>query len=1344
MEMLGALLQRSGVLDRDTLAAALDRQAVYGGWLDTALLEMGVMDESSMTLTLARWTGYPACTVAALEQPDRAAVAALPAALAAHHLVAPFRITDEALHVAATAPVDVEGLGRLGGLIGRAVLPYVATELRIRLALESIYGVPMDVRFLELSRKVAASTSSARLQPLSLEPLAPTLSEPPPDSSSPLVAALVSLSASEEDDTGAPPATADWNGPETVPPAAPSWQPPANPQESTPFPAPDQEAQAPGLGSAPPGYPPRGEETPALDQVLSSTLEAVGLAEEGSTPLSSMVAPPLTPPEPDLDALATGECGAPLGPNVHGWAPAPADLSPEDGQGGLAAVLEPTETHVGDIIIPTVPGAPDDLAPISTVSDMALEGAEVAPVPASAPTDPDEPRDPAAFALGVQGEVTASTSMQMPGLVLTTAAVLSEAHREPPAVPVPPPPPPLPPPPAVNPEQRARDTLPPLPTVSTPPPHGLRLASPVLDFRDAVTRLMECRDREAIVQVFLAYVLQAFPFAAVLGVVRGHAMVLAAQQGGRADPEQDDALRGFMVPLADVPDLRTVVETRAPAIARPLGSPACPSLAERLGRGEPRAVLLAPVLVGGRVAAVLYADHGEWAIRTQQASEALALSGRVGLAFERLIVDRRMRTPDTPSAPAQAPETAPGQEAPVEDAPLLPPGPGADLAPAESPGGGEAPEVDGHLDTPPPAPGPASAALLAEMDLVVPEPTASPVDQPAPALLASYAEETLPVAADGDTPGPLPAAPLDDTPPAVVPTHETPLPLGVPAFFPSVDVPPLPRDLAAPAPETLPDALEHPVPPPPPGGCVPLEVEPVPPLEHVPRDEPLPGDTVAQGTVEPGPTSTPAGPARDEDEDDDDEDATVEGEVPLQADDSWKLAMDAALGHVEAAPARDDDEGDDDDEDDDDEERPGETSLGADEAWSQAMAEALEQARGAVTATEEVAPAESELVGRTDAAVRGFGGIGEGADVGAFAQALAETIESGRQGGEARDPAYKPFAQPSPPLPAPSPAPPLAPPPLPPEARAPGPAPSAPPPPLPEDAAEPPAEPEDLVRQLSDPDPARVTRAADELVALGRLSVAALTSAFPGRVSFDPFGPDPRPPEPARVSALLGVVSRLGPLGQPVAVSHVASSFAAHRYFATLVLCRTFEPSSIPHLLRRLNDDEPRIRKLSADGLLQYTRHPAFEQVLRHLRTRVTSLVPEARRRAIYFLAHFRDESSIPAFIAALRAKESDVVDEAGLALQTLTLQSIGPSEKKWLSWWERNRERHRVEWLMDALRDSDAEMRERALAELVTLSQDTFGFNPEGSRREREEAAKRWDAWWQRERGRLTAPPVA
>ena len=37
METLGAYLLRSGVLTRDTLAAALDRQVVYGGWLDTAL-----------------------------------------------------------------------------------------------------------------------------------------------------------------------------------------------------------------------------------------------------------------------------------------------------------------------------------------------------------------------------------------------------------------------------------------------------------------------------------------------------------------------------------------------------------------------------------------------------------------------------------------------------------------------------------------------------------------------------------------------------------------------------------------------------------------------------------------------------------------------------------------------------------------------------------------------------------------------------------------------------------------------------------------------------------------------------------------------------------------------------------------------------------------------------------------------------------------------------------------------------------------------------------------------------------------------------------------------------------
>src|SRR5687768_9784670 len=57
---LGPLLVRSGAVPPESVAAAERRCTVYGGPLDTVLLEMGSVDERTLAMHLAEALGLPA------------------------------------------------------------------------------------------------------------------------------------------------------------------------------------------------------------------------------------------------------------------------------------------------------------------------------------------------------------------------------------------------------------------------------------------------------------------------------------------------------------------------------------------------------------------------------------------------------------------------------------------------------------------------------------------------------------------------------------------------------------------------------------------------------------------------------------------------------------------------------------------------------------------------------------------------------------------------------------------------------------------------------------------------------------------------------------------------------------------------------------------------------------------------------------------------------------------------------------------------------------------------------------------------------------------------------------
>jgi hypothetical protein len=141
-EALAALLVRSGALSAERLSQAQRRRAIYGGSLDTALLELGTLDEALLCAYLAEATGLPAAPPARVAAPDPDAASLLPLEESRRLRAVPLGRTEGRLELAVHPEAE------------RAALPedrlYVVPEVRYRELEALVYGERPGGRFCAL------------------------------------------------------------------------------------------------------------------------------------------------------------------------------------------------------------------------------------------------------------------------------------------------------------------------------------------------------------------------------------------------------------------------------------------------------------------------------------------------------------------------------------------------------------------------------------------------------------------------------------------------------------------------------------------------------------------------------------------------------------------------------------------------------------------------------------------------------------------------------------------------------------------------------------------------------------------------------------------------------------------------------------------------------------------------------------------------------------------------------------------------------------------------------------------------------------------------------------------
>jgi hypothetical protein len=176
---LSSLLVRDGLVGVKRMEKAYQRQVIYGGSLDTILLEMSLIPEERLTQYLALASGLPPAARDEGEAIEKSALKLLDKDIAEQFRAVPLSLAPggDALRILVCAPLELSELEDLADLLDRPLQPLIAPEYRWHLVYARAYGVEPNARFLTLQRQLeveAAPAPVGRARSIIIEePIAP-------------------------------------------------------------------------------------------------------------------------------------------------------------------------------------------------------------------------------------------------------------------------------------------------------------------------------------------------------------------------------------------------------------------------------------------------------------------------------------------------------------------------------------------------------------------------------------------------------------------------------------------------------------------------------------------------------------------------------------------------------------------------------------------------------------------------------------------------------------------------------------------------------------------------------------------------------------------------------------------------------------------------------------------------------------------------------------------------------------------------------------------------------------------------------------------------------------------
>ena len=254
------------------------------------------------------------------------------------------------------------------------------------------------------------------------------------------------------------------------------------------------------------------------------------------------------------------------------------------------------------------------------------------------------------------------------------------------------------------------------------------------------------------------------------------------------------------------------------------------------------------------------------------------------------------------------------------------------------------------------------------------------------------------------------------------------------------------------------------------------------------------------------------------------------------------------------------------------------------------------------------------------------------------------------------------------------------------------------------------------------------------LLAVGEAALPAIAREFPGRLWFDRNEPHARIPAGRDVSPVARTFVAFGQRAVPYLIPLLQNDDADTRYYATLLASEFVHSDLVQPVGRRLFDSDPGVRSNAYRTLsVLYACELEFMQLIERLRASARDDRDLQRQvTSLEALGRLRDVDSLEFLISMLDNPKSEVVRAAHASLVRLSCQDFNTNRKRWTSWFRKNGDRNRVEWLIDGLMHSDERLRRRASDELRHLTDEDFGYDPGQSKKQRDAAQRKYRAWWQ------------
>jgi hypothetical protein len=266
----------------------------------------------------------------------------------------------------------------------------------------------------------------------------------------------------------------------------------------------------------------------------------------------------------------------------------------------------------------------------------------------------------------------------------------------------------------------------------------------------------------------------------------------------------------------------------------------------------------------------------------------------------------------------------------------------------------------------------------------------------------------------------------------------------------------------------------------------------------------------------------------------------------------------------------------------------------------------------------------------------------------------------------------------------------------------------------------------------------RVIRSSDEasetrLLHAGQHAMPAVLARFPGPVRLDVSAlPEGALPRAGECGPVLRLIARQRRVALPFVLTLVDDPHPDRRFWATYLLSELPYVEAIEPAVRALFDGEARVRLAARTAVRVLGElYPTYMvDVLAKVLLEPQQVLVR-RVIALQMLGEVRDAAAVPHLLPRLIDPQPEVSAAARSSLVVVSRQDFGLHLSHWTDWFEQNKGKQRIEWLIDALAHPASALRLAALEELVKLTRNAFGYQDDMPKRERERVMQKFRDWW-------------